>query len=48
MASAREKTSGKRHTIATAWNAPIDAPAAQISMSGVLAVGSDGRHDLVS
>ena len=28
--------SGKRHTIATAWNAPIDAPADQISMSGVL------------
>ena len=36
IAIAFEKTSGNRHTVATAWNAPIDAPVDQISMSGDL------------
>jgi hypothetical protein len=34
IAHARANTSGHRHTMAAAWNAPIDAPAVQISRSG--------------
>ena len=33
IASARWKRSGKRQTTATEWNAPIEAPVAQIGSS---------------
>jgi hypothetical protein len=48
IGSAFVNTSGKRHTMAAAWKAPMEAPAVQMGMSVGLAVHADGRHDLVA